>query len=211
MVKYLSSLRNKKGFTLVELVVVIAIIAVLTAMLMVGLSDRDSTKKMQFCENAQTFMSATQLTMTRAQYAERDLVRNNTELIVYKDGRCMIKNDQYLFIEVKFDGRDIVYFHGSHTVDDLLKRAENDAMSAVESYLADQMALYLTESYDGYFYAYVDDNFRVVCTHFSDYRLTGTAFEDDCIINNNIVGTCSDQYTMGAPGNYAFLGVPFKT
>lgn len=207
MVKYLSSLRNKKGFTIVELVVVVAIIAVLTAMLMINMLDRESAKKLQFCENAQTFMSAAQLTMTRAQYSERELVRGNTELITYTNAQNRIVGEQYLYLEVKFDGSDIEYLHGEHNVNDLLARAETDAMTGIENYLAGQLALYLTDSYNGYFYAYVDEGFKVVCTHYSDYRLEDALFDGDCKIKGNIVGTCSDVYTMGAPAQKAFLGI----
>ena len=60
-------MRNKKGFTFIELIVVMGIIAVLAAIIIPNLIGNDTDKKRSANVNAQTFFTAMQLTMTRAQ------------------------------------------------------------------------------------------------------------------------------------------------
>ena len=93
------------------------------------------------------------------------------------------------------------------------------AMTALERYLATNINEYLADSYDGYFYAQVDNNFKVVFTHFCDGRLpvwNGTddydTFRDSMMVdsqgkitgNKLIIGSCSDVYTVPETGQYAF-------
>ena len=58
MIQYLQRLKHKKGFTLVELAVVVGIIAVLTAIIMVNMIGGDTEKILRANSNAQTFFTA---------------------------------------------------------------------------------------------------------------------------------------------------------
>lgn len=58
MIQYLQRLKHKKGFTLVELAVVVGIIAVLTAIIMVNMLGGDTEKILKANSNAQTFFTA---------------------------------------------------------------------------------------------------------------------------------------------------------
>ena len=65
MIQYLQRLKHKKGFTLVELAVVVGIIVVLTAIIMVNMLGGDTEKILAANSNAKVFFTASQLTLTR--------------------------------------------------------------------------------------------------------------------------------------------------
>lgn len=232
MLKYLSALKRKKGFTIVELVVVVGVIAILIAVMAASLLGGSTEKQILANTNAETFFAGMQLTITRASLTERSLVDyesdtvDTTAYIEYKDG-VNITNNAYLFFEAKFDQQGIEYLHLAKSVNNLMFRGEDDTMTKLENYLAGLLAPTMSESYEGYFYAYVDNTFRVRLAHFCDYRLpafSGTVADylpkltyENGKINSCIVGTCADpdvpgynSGTLGQSGTYAF-GIPDST
>lgn len=233
MIQYLQRMRNKKGFTLVELIVVFAIIAVLITIVAANMIGGNSDKQRAANTNAKAFFTATQLTMTRAQLTERSIVKyddGDTHYIDYVDGVNVIKGTMgrtknYLFIEAKFEQKGIVGINLADTFDRLMNCDDPDAtMTKLESYISQNLGKYLAESYDGYFYALVDNDFKVRCTHFCDYRLprrstvSSTAdFIDSMMINSDsrvkgndrILGTCmdlveDDNYIIPVAGQFVF-------
>ncbi len=214
MIKYLQRLKNKKGFTLVELIVVIAIIAILAAMGVAAMIDRNASKYVTATANAQSFFVSMQLTSTKAGLAERSLVKYNLtdkKFIEYKDG-VNTTNGKYLFVEVHCSESGIEFLHLENYIDVLMNREESSPMTALENYLSESIEPSLSEAYDGYFYATVDPSFKVVATHFSDYRFPlctavgGTAYNSKIRLTgekmgNIVVGTCSDtvmpEYAFG--------------
>ena len=87
MIQYLQRLKHKKGFTLVELAVVVGIIAVLTAIVMVNMIGGDTEKILRANSNAKVFFTASQLTLTRIELTERSIVdyqSGDTAFIEYK-------------------------------------------------------------------------------------------------------------------------------
>ncbi len=223
MIKYLQRLKGKKGFTIVELVVVVAIIAVLITIMSAALLGGNTEKILSANASAEAFFPACQLAFTRAQLTERELVTyesTDTKFIEYKEGKNQIADGKFLFVEAKFEQSGIVGLHINYTLNELMARDDfTAAMTALERYLATNINEYLADSYDGYFYAQVDNNFKVVFTHFCDGRLpvwNGTddydTFRDSMMVdsqgkitgNKLIIGSCSDVYTVPETGQYAF-------
>lgn len=92
MIQYLQRLKHKKGFTLVELAVVVGIIVVLTAIIMVNMIGGDTEKILAANSNAKVFFTASQLTLTRAELTERSIVdyQGNTAFIEYKNAPILL-------------------------------------------------------------------------------------------------------------------------
>ena len=225
MIQYLQRLKHKKGFTLVELAVVVGIIAVLTAIIMVNMLGGDTEKILAANSNAKVFFTASQLTLTRIELTERSIVdyqSGDTAFIEYKNGANTL-NGKYLFMEAKFSENGIVWLHVDNYLNKLMTRPESGTMDPLEKYISTNINEYVSESADGYFYALCDENFTVTFAHYFKDRLpmfygdTLSEFRDKYMIGTgvklpgmgSIIGTCSDVYTIGSPaaGDYAF-GIP---
>lgn len=240
MIKYLHRLKGKKGFTLVELVVVIGLIVILSAIILVNLIGGNTDKQLSANSNAKSFFTAVQLTMTRAQLTERELVNYGNDDIAYiayfnganhisnkKKSLATSESDNYLFIEAKYSQTGMVGLHVSDTLTGLMELPDpTSSMSDLESYLAQNIDAYMADSYDGYFYAAIDNDFKVVFTHFCDLRFPTYTDGDDkedyrfkelgigsggkLLGNNRVLGTCADDYALASQGMIAF-NIPSAT
>lgn len=235
MIKYLQRMKGKKGFTIVELIVVMGIIAVLVSIVMVNMIGGNTDKQLAANSNARAFLTASQLTFTRAQLTERSVVTyadTDTQYVKYDKGVNKItgrdgRTDNFLFVEVKSEQRGIVGLHISDTFDQLMNMADpaSTNMTTLEKYIQSNIANYLADSYEGYFYALVDNDFKVRYAHFCESRLpvrsaysSSSDFRDALVIdpsgrlvgNEAILGTCSDDYIMPATG-YVVFSMPAAT
>lgn len=230
MLQYLDRLKKQKGFTLIELVVVVAIIALLTAVIMAGSLSGTTERQLSANASAESFFTACQLAFTRAGLTERQLVDYGTEqkFIEYKSGKNTINSDAYLFLEMKSTQKGIQGLHISTHLDLLMSMSDPADASTMnnplEKYLMTNLAEYMSDSYDGYFYAQVDKDFKVIFTHFSEVRLpvykSGQSRKDfidsmqvtdgkvtgtkDNPGSNGLLGVCSDAYHMADTGTRPF-------
>lgn len=238
MIQYLHRLKGKKGFTMVELVVVIGIIAILITVIGVGSLSGTTERQMAANSTAETFFSACQLTFTRAQLTERSIVKYESDkvpVIYYKDGVNSLMDSEgsssspapanYLFLEMRYGAGGEVGLHLSTYFDVLMSKADSYAdMTLLEKYLANELKKYMVDSYEGYFYAMIDSNFKVVFTHFTEGRLpaytsgqTTADFIDSMMTyegkvkgTHAILGVCSDEYAMADSTTFVF-GLPSAT
>lgn len=233
MIQYLNRLKGKKGFTMVELIVVVGIIAVLITVIGVGSLSGSTERELAAQAGAEAFFPACQLTFTRAQLTERSVVTYEADkvpVIYYKDGKNSLMDSEssaaapspatYLFVEAKSTEKGFEWLHVSTYLDTLMSKAEDSGMTALESYLFKNVKEYMADSYDGYFYAMVDSGFKVLITHFTESRLpmytAGEAtseFVDDMLVvdgkvkgSHTIIGACADQdvYNMADSTKYVF-------
>lgn len=229
MIQYLQRLKRKKGFTLVELAVVVGIIVVLTAIIMVNMIGGDTEKILSANSNAQSFFTATQITLTRAHLTERELVTfasGEIKYIEYKDGLNAL-NGKKLFIEAHFKENGIDWLHIDNYLNKLMARGESDTMTTLEKYLSASITENVAESVDGYFYAMCDENFTVTYAHYCKDRLPQYAGEELALFRDkymfgvgmklpnmsNVIGVCTDtdpataEIQTPVTGDYAF-GIP---
>ena len=177
----LMRLRDKKGFTLVELVVVIGMIAVLAAIIFPMFSN--SGKSQEASAKAKSFYFGVQkvIVQYRSESPEKD-----SEFISYaKDGATVTIGDgDYLYLTAKAEaGKGFTEIRLSElpAPDDgspantaqgykaLQTFAIIDPTSADHS-LLDNLNTFSTDDDYGYYYALIDDKCRVAMTYWTGYN-----------------------------------------
>lgn len=234
MIQYLHRLKSKKGFTMIELIVVVGIIAILVTVMTVSSLSGTTERELAANSNAEAFFSACQLTFTRAQLTERSIVTYESDqvpVIYYKDGKNVLIDSEspigapaaatYLFLEAKSTERGFEGLHLSSYFDVLMSRSDDfSTMTALEKYLLNNLKEYMADSYDGYFYAMIDSNFKVLITHYTEARLPAytageatSAFVGDMMVHDGkvsgshaIIGVCADRdvYDMTSSTKFVF-------
>ncbi len=211
MIKYLQNLRNKKGFTLVELIVVIAIIAVLAAMI-IPMFNNDDAQRRVVNTYASDFFSGLQYNFTRYQKTEADI--SPTMAL----DKTFIKYDAsvgqnvlvypFIYIEAYYD-KQLNYVHVNDTFAKLVLDTSTTSNTAFEQQLQNDMSSLVNQAGDGYYYAVVTmnanyNNLKVITVHYTDERITDPTpanlmFVDTSeLLNGFYCGTCTSDNTGGA-------------
>ena len=225
LMRTLIRFRNKKGFTLVELIVVVAIIAVLSAIIFPMFLN--SGKSQEAVAKAKSFYFGSQNVMIqfRADQPEKD-----TGFFTYPYGgeTVTIGEGDYLYITAKAEsGKGFTEIRLSElpAPDDgspantaqgytaLQTFAIIDATSADHS-LLDSFNTFTTEDDHGYYYALVDEKCKVIMTYWTGddeisemSRLTESSSEFSKPFIEPTDNYKVDGYILGAyPERYAMLG-----
>ena len=165
MIRYLQRLKAKKGFTVIELIVVIAIIGVLTAVI-VSNAGTDREKKQSAYNAAQDFYSTVQYSFTIYMKYESDLslaIKNETASINSSDK--IIKyhsklNGNYpqnkmTFIKMFIDKNQIKYVQTFTALKDMLSENTTVCRNKFDELLLNDFGTLMESNVDGYYYALV--------------------------------------------------------
>ncbi len=216
--EFLQRLRHKKGFTMIELIVVIAIIGVLLAVILPNIST-DREKKNAADLRAMDFYSAVQHTVTKYMKYEGDLnigmktaKTDLDELIYYvKEYNGNFPKNEYTYIEMYTEQGEAKYVHAADTLKDLLDIDDSRDLTDTEKQLLNDIPALMDAAEDGYYFALVkytnkstaiDKQVPTVRVHSAYYvrhdlpNSTGdddelTFSEDRRLPNGDICGVCS--------------------
>lgn len=164
MIRYLQRLKAKKGFTVVELIVVIAIIAVLTAVILSNAGVEN--EKIQAANNvARDFYSTVQYSFTKYMKYESDLsleIKGETGTNASKNfiqywaelnGNYPVNTTT--FIKMFVDKNQIKYVQTFSSLKDMLSESTTDARNAFDRLMMSDFDTVMESNVDGYYYALV--------------------------------------------------------
>lgn len=185
----MKKLLKKQGFTLVELIVVIAIIALLLAMLVPSLSNQQSFEQ-EARENARAFYSNIQGLMVdeklRGTVFNTDSATENSKYtLIYAEVTLPNTSTAQTDVSVIFgDNISAIKSGTPANVND-----EDNPIEKLKEFAGSLNKLLRTSDNEGYYYAVVDDKYRVVYTYYSRYvdfdALKVATFERDYVVKKN--------------------------
>ena len=203
----LMQLKNKKGFTLVELIVVLAMIGVLTAIIL-PLS-MNAGKPQAAVAKAKSFYFGSQRILIQYRADSPEL---QTGYLSYKKGAMTytINTGDYMYICAKAEKNN---GFTELKLAKLSAPADGTAANPADHSLLDKLNTFSTDDDEGYYYALVDDQCKVIMTYWCE------TFIDDISKSTDTASTYSkttifptdnyyvDGYLLGAyPERYSMLG-----
>lgn len=155
-------MKAKKGFTIIELIVVIAIIAVLTGIIL-SMSNNKSEKIQAANGYARDFYSTVQYSFTKYMKYEAELsiaIKNDTasaNIIAYnKNLNGNFPKNKYTYIDMYIKNNQIVYVRAMSSLKALLQETSDNCITAFDELLKNDFDTLMETSVDGHFFALVE-------------------------------------------------------
>ncbi len=165
MIRYFQRLKAKKGFTMIELIVVIAIIGILTAVILANVGTE--REKIQAANAAaQDFYSTVQYSFTKYMKYEADLsleIANENKTILPANriiNYVRELNGNYpvnktTIIRMFVDQNQIQYVQAFKSVESMLSDASTSCKTKFDELLMNDFETLMVSNVDGYYYALV--------------------------------------------------------
>lgn len=200
----MKKLLNKKGFTLVELIVVIAIMGIMLAIVIPMFSTADARKD-EVREYARSFYSNVQELMIDEKLAGNDLPGTYTLICAEVNENETTYNGVKIWMSCASDPS--AFAGNLQELEDTTDDDDKVVLSPTTTTIYDTYAefatslrrLLLSNERTGWYYAVVDDKYRVVCTYFvegtgSDFSaVEGETFSADNILIEQYAGAWPEE------------------
>jgi prepilin-type N-terminal cleavage/methylation domain len=215
MISKINRLRAKKGFTMIEMIVVVAIIGILTTIVVASMSyDRKPTMGKGLAKDlyyvAQDAASSVEVANPKAFdgysparagfYAKVDVGGNVTEIRSMSIGAFDGSKRPDISYSTPLDPDSPKAVKHDGTADDDHNAFENKLASAISDYLSTK------DSMEGGYYVMFDSNYRVMVAYWSDsdkMYLGAGSLTDECIMDTGYY-CCAYPTKYCMPGQFMF-------
>ena len=210
----MKKLLNKKGFTMVELIVVIAIMGIMLAILIPLLSTTDARRN-EVREYARSFYSNVQELMTDEKLAHTPLPGDDPKKTQYVLVCAHVYENKtdYSGVQLYMScGSDInaltaaapTWLEDTDDTDDKVQLEAASPYKAYEEFATSLRKMLISNERSGVYFAIVDSKYRVVSTYFVEAKTADEIF--DTIFADAKSKTFSAECTLGKDSDTRYAG-----